>query len=857
MPQANGRWVCDAEGCGRSFSRHEHLQRHVLNHAEGEHTCERCRAHFKRPDLLERHLARHRLKDAEGGTLMTRKRLWKDSEGRVVTKRPALEEQQSNRAVNHYSLQAHAHQPPALPLSPPGSSSDLAISPTGSNEATTRLVQQPAYTGQAENFGNPFLQDSLDENFFWESTALSSGPEPTLVSEPFDDIFAPDTASSFNMPYTTANNYNWLFDLSLDPSIGNTGLQQPTAVFTQFTTLETPPTTHTRQPPQAQMVSMHSKLAQNQPRAATVKQLDAVASPQQRPRDSVVDDASPLLHPSECPMSLLNHKQTLPSLDELTRERIMDVIEHARPTLPDGSVVMFDHPRLSLQSMQTYLDLFFTRFNVAYPLMHAATFSPPATEPILLTTIILLGATYSDKDSHQLAVCIHDVLRPQIFANPAFSAKPELWVLQAILLTECLGKSRGGQRQHDMSHLFHGLLINLIRRSDCQTIQPESLVCSDADADIASRWQTWAEMEQKKRLAQLCFVWDVQHAVLFSQSLCMSAFELRSTLPCDQAIWEADTPHAWIEAWKSQDHSPPHLLAVLKTYLTTHMTKRVNLNAISHIILLHGLMSVSWDMTRRDQTSLGLLSNGLSAGSWRDRMAKAYESWKIDFDHFTASTGTNLMRCTGDPEAQLYSVQRFDSFVAAYNALYHAAQLILLAEILDLQIYAGARHILGRSVSRMDYSRSQKVVKRWANEDASRAARAVWHAAHILQASARHSDSEFVVGDLFHHAWTLILGTLTIWSFYHSRPSSQTDDDEPIWDAKEHMHQQLHFMTSASPETLATVTPAAGKKCTAGLTSVVVNSLTKIRWGVIHDGTSVLKGLVPWRLISEDDGRTL
>ncbi|KXT01898.1 hypothetical protein AC578_2175 [Pseudocercospora eumusae] len=846
MPQANGRWTCDAEGCGRSFSRHEHLQRHVLNHAEGDHTCERCRAHFKRPDLLERHLARHRQKDAEGGTLMTRKRLWKTSEGRVVTKRPALEEQQSNSAVNN------SYQAPALPLSPPGSSSDLTISPTGSNEATTRLVQQP---DQAESFGDPFLQDSLDDNFFWETTALSSGPEAAFGSGPFDDIFAPDTASSFNMPYTTASNYNWLFDLSLDPSMANTGIQQSTAVFSQFTTLDSPSTApHTRQPPQAQMVPMHSKQAQNQPNAVAVKQLDALPSPQQRPRDSVIDDASPIFPPSECPMSLLNQKQKLPFLDELTRERIMDVIEHARPTLPDGSVVMFDNPRLSLPCMQTYLDLFFTRFNVAYPLIHAATFFPPETEPILLTTIVLLGATY-DKDSHQLAVCIHDVLRPQIFANPAFSAKPELWVLQAILLTECLGKSRGGQRQHDMSHLFHGLLINLIRRSDCQTVQPESLVHSDAD--VASQWRVWAEMEQKKRLAQLCFVWDVQHAVLFSQSLCMSAFELRSTLPCDQAVWEADTPQAWMEAWKSQQHSPPHLLAVLKTYLTTHVTKRANLNAISRIILLHGLMSVSWDMTRRDQTSLGLLGNGLSAGSWRDRMAKAYESWKIDFDHFAASTGTNLMRCTGDLEAQQYSVQRFESFVAAYAALYHAAQLILLAEILDLQIYAGARHILGRSVSRTDYSRSQKVVKRWANEDATKAAKAAWHAAHILQASVRHSDSEIVVGDLFHHAWTLILGTLTIWSFYHSRPSSQTEDDEPIWDAKEHMHQQLHFMTSASPETLTTVTPAAGKKCTAGLTSVVVSSLAKIRWGVIHDGTSVLKGLVPWRLISEDDGRML
>jgi len=46
------RFVCSNEGCGRSFTRAEHLQRHLLNHSTGEYTCERCRAHFKRRDLL-------------------------------------------------------------------------------------------------------------------------------------------------------------------------------------------------------------------------------------------------------------------------------------------------------------------------------------------------------------------------------------------------------------------------------------------------------------------------------------------------------------------------------------------------------------------------------------------------------------------------------------------------------------------------------------------------------------------------------------------------------------------------------------------------------------------------------------
>ena len=46
------KFTCETAGCGRSFTRAEHLQRHLLNHSTGEHTCDRCRAHFKRRDLL-------------------------------------------------------------------------------------------------------------------------------------------------------------------------------------------------------------------------------------------------------------------------------------------------------------------------------------------------------------------------------------------------------------------------------------------------------------------------------------------------------------------------------------------------------------------------------------------------------------------------------------------------------------------------------------------------------------------------------------------------------------------------------------------------------------------------------------
>lgn len=493
--------------------------------------------------------------------LNTRKRSWKTLDGAVVETRPCPTNSTGRiqaKGVGESSQQPQGVLESRLPLSPEELSdtggfaerteanlpdNDIGVSFDAQFDQGGQLDQQ--HNGHFEPFGagfepppsfiypsNPCPTQTLTDT---DPLSLRDSESPVLdfSQVQYDQIFQPDTASSFNMPYTTALDYNWLFNNSEDvlaqgfgvtsshqyatgfnPRVGRA--QAPSAPQSAFA-ITTPKSMdsfdHTEQPPNPPVSDMEpsrppeleARLGTPQSRTSLGSTYSTRASyrpsPKQRAsRDIEVETRSPprLSQEMEMPLSSIE-KPDVPTIDEGTRQKLLHVIETANPHVPGMHFPIREHSLLSAQSLASYLELYFTHFNTAYPLIHVATFEPREVEPLLLLSVLLLGATYSDKDSHQLAVCIHDVIRPSIFAHAGFSPKPELWTLQAILLVECFGKSRAGQLQHDMSHLFHGLLINLIRRSDCQSVQPVGPPPSDTRDNLEDAWTRWAQAEQKKR----------------------------------------------------------------------------------------------------------------------------------------------------------------------------------------------------------------------------------------------------------------------------------------------------------------------------------------------------------------------
>jgi len=262
-------------------------------------------------------------------------------------------------------------------------------------------------------------------------------------------------------------------------------------------------------------------------------------------------------------------------------------------------------------------------------------------------------------------------------------------------------------------------------------------------------------------------------------------------------------------------------------------------------------------------------------------MSACYTHWKADFEAYTSSVLSSL---SFDPKHQA----KFIRFSVANMAVYHTAQLILDVDIIDLQIYAGARHIIGRLVTGADRARSKTRIEEWITRDGGKSAgNATWHAARLFRDGVRKLEN-WNVDEMFHYPWCLYLATLTCWTFHNaavqetssSSPMSEVtisgvtsarsgfatssssavdeitgppghmeeaDDEDGDWDSRAEMNALISALTKLNPskDNFAKEVWAVGKRFrTQGLLRCMVKQLNTVRWAVVREGMIVLRGLL-------------
>lgn len=322
----------------------------------------------------------------------------------------------------------------------------------------------------------------------------------------------------------------------------------------------------------------------------------------------------------------------------------------------------------------------------------------------------------------------------------------------------------GTRPQHETAHLFHNFIVTLARRN---AVFIQSKV--KLPENMQKRWRVWSREEEKKRIALYSFILDAQHATIFRHIPALSAFQIHLQLPCDDDEWEAQSAADWSLIRRDKRCNPPNFIAALKANMISDLSFPVGrAEGFKHFVLLHGLMSVAYDLQWKQQALLAAPETSESISNWKERLMMSYDICKQRLD--TKANPTAMDK--------------------ASHSLVEWAQIVLHVDPVDVQIYAGLPTVMGRFIDHHTFSVARKSCRDWARTTDARIA--LWHAAKFLESSlltevygSDPDDRPSVTGvdTLLHHQWVQYLSSLIIWAYEQaiaplksqvgSRPRSQ------------------------------------------------------------------------------------
>jgi hypothetical protein len=401
------------------------------------------------------------------------------------------------------------------------------------------------------------------------------------------------------------------------------------------------------------------------------------------------------------------------------------------------------HP-LSLSMMQTFISMYWTHFHPQMPILHRPTFSAEKTPDILLLCIIVIGASRVDpKADKELAAASMDMatmvarnLRWIIFDEEDFRPPAKLWIFQALLLLETFEKMYSDRRLHERAHIHHATTLTLMRRGSSLTGRsgafdsPQSgrdAKSSSSDNSISfsgqpgsgtgnasdEAWNRWIMQEATKRVAFAAFVIDATHATMFGHSAVMVIQEMQLQLPCDETLWSAESANKVFSIQQSLNQhnmtTPPLFIQGLRDTLNG---KVVHTNAFGRNILMAGLLSVAWHLQQRDIQISIVSGTSRTLGTrekWRATLTKAFDHWKRDFDTYLDKLRPQQYT-PFFPTTDIEHENIFESRIV----LHHLAHIAMHVDVVDLQIYAGARRLLGRAITPKDAKTTKERMEAWA-----------------------------------------------------------------------------------------------------------------------------------------------
>ncbi|KAF8460425.1 fungal-specific transcription factor domain-containing protein [Kalaharituber pfeilii] len=282
-----------------------------------------------------------------------------------------------------------------------------------------------------------------------------------------------------------------------------------------------------------------------------------------------------------------------------------------------------------------FIDSFRTNFQTHFPVLHMPTFQFQSVYDGLALAVICNGAVYSDRGitveqvRRLMERCISVIDRgePKCFHAEQNSRALSSDELQARALFAALSTWHGSERQRDRIRKCFGKLV-LMARNSCffrpLTIRETGphgwsyYHQTDKSLKLPREWNwlAWIEQETRNRVMFGIYLLDAAFAIYFNEKPRIGLFDLKLTLPADDACWDATTSEecANLLGLNGPEHSAENITGTrmakqleissqLEELLTIGKEFRSgSTNAYGKFILIHAIHVYIW----RKQREFGL-----------------------------------------------------------------------------------------------------------------------------------------------------------------------------------------------------------------------------------------------------------
>ncbi|KAL2159789.1 hypothetical protein VTH06DRAFT_1922 [Thermothelomyces fergusii] len=938
------KFECPEQGCGKSYSRAEHLYRHQLNHNPKQvYRCGigDCQRTFVRLDLCNRHKERHTAK----GSALSRKDSMMSQASPVADSRPSFPTTGSaspevSRPGTAYtkprSLSLQYQSPKDAVGSPYAQipNTPAATYANGTSNGVDYMHHEPAaYSHMAQRPAHHSPQDQRRPSI--QTNVGPYGVLSPISAQPGYHNQSHDTPQPANaIPYVPPQNFP---PFSLPPS--------------DFATSSTGAVA--RDDRQAYAPSTSGEYAEQQPQSTgEMMLLDQMAMPQTMPvfgSDSILNKSPYVAIPEDFVAYLFNtHGDSSPVtgvpmqgqgynygefsnqynvpyyndpnqlgyfpavagpqqvmsvtnlLDQnlpesvISEEKATEIYEFIKERFHENGHAPVERQReailegdrnddahmLSRKMMQAYIGSYWLHFSDQVPILHKPTFSPDKTPNLLLIAMMTIGAACLDK-AHgqkvtkagaQLSNFLAWHLRWEMFQDPNCRPPAKLWVFQTLLLLELYEKMYSTRELHERAHIHHATTITLMRRGraligksamdsppnarDDKANGSRQSSASGVCATPEEWWQQWVMNESTRRAAFAAFVIDSIHATMFGHSTVMVAHEMRLPLPCDDKMWKATSGPEVARIDANLMSVGNKAISFLEGLKRTLSGQEVQTNAFGRTILMAGLLSVSWHMNQRD-LQVNSLGGGVSQAlggrdKWRGTLTRAFDSWKSDFDK------TLLRRGEADP----YNYEDRNEANVVFESrmvLHHLAHMAMHVDIVDCQIFARAKRLLGRAIGPQDLNSAQRRMKDiWA--PSAKARDATYYALKFLQSVllpdtvdtpgsnggyGRQNELYSARDDvLLNRPWVLYFAALVVWCYGYALEGANpnqpmpTTQQEKVRMMREYL---LKYGSVSSPEELKSM---KGIGHNTPVLMVLKDTFGDSRWELLHEGATLMNNCI-------------